>query len=194
MPLTPDIKDLDMVQNKCMELFDNGEKLGAVEICTRLMAMDGIPMHNPVHHFLLPAAMLTAANLISGSSREKMEKDLTKARERCKDIPGGICGNNGCCGAGVAAGTFASIWLGASPLSKESWGIANLITARALESVASLGGPRCCKRCCYLSLRGSIPAIRELIGLDLGSTEAVCNFHALSRECKKEDCPFYPGE
>ncbi len=194
MPLTPDSKHLDMVQDQCIALFDAGLELGAMELCARLMAMDGIPMHNPIHHFLLPAAMLTAANMRCGSPREKMIGDLAKARERSKDIPGGICGNNGCCGAAVAAGTFTSIWLNATPLSKGSWATANRITARALDSIASVDGPRCCKRNCFLALRGAIPVIRELLDVDLGSTDMSCAFHALSRECKKELCPFYPGE
>ena len=192
MPITPDSKDLDIVQDKCIEIFDASSSANVGEICAELMSIEGMPMHNPVHHYLLPAAMLTAANINSSSPREKLISDLAKARERCKDIPGGICGFNGCCGAGVSAGTFASVWLNASPLSKSAWSIANRITAEALMAVASVEGPRCCKRVCFLSLKASVPLIKELLDVDLGSPDFVCSFSHISRECKKELCPFYP--
>ena len=194
MPISADPKHIELIIEKCLDYYDSGLKAGAMDICTRLMALEDIPMHSPDHHFLLPAAMLTAAHISEGSARSKLISDLGKAKERSKDIPGGICGLNGCCGAGIAAGIFTSIWLGATPLSKESWATANRMTAAALASISSVDGPRCCKRDCYLALQGLIPVIKELTEVDLGRTSTYCGFYNRSRECKKELCPFYHGQ
>ena len=192
MPLLPDNGHMDLLRDACLTLFDEGEALGAMEIAARLMEAGELPMHCPYHHFLVPAALLTAAHIRNGNSREKLAADLNKARERSKDIPGGICGLNGCCGAAIGAGIFASIWRGTNPMSKGDWAAANRITGRALMAIGSVDGPRCCKRVCFLSLREAIPAIYEELGVDLGGTEMVCVHFSRSRECKKEACPFYP--
>lgn len=193
MPICAEPRQLDIIQQQCAAFFDSGLNTGAMDICTRLMALEDIPMHSPAHHFLIPAAMLTAAHISAASPRDKFLSDLKKARERSKDIPGGICGLCGCCGAGIAAGIFVSIWLGATPLSKGSWAAAHRATAAALAAIGSVDGPRCCKRDCYLGLKGAIPVIKEITGVDLGHTETYCAYHGLSRECKKDECPFYPG-
>lgn len=188
MPLLPDTNEMNLIQAACMSLFDEGESLGAMDICGHLMALEQLPVHCPSHHFLLPAALLTSAHIRSVSPREKLASDLAKARDRSKDIPGGICGNHGCCGAAIGAGIFASIWRGTNPLHKEDWASGARITASALESIGSVDGPRCC----FLSLRAAIPAIRREMQLDLGDTNMVCAHFSRSRECKKEACPFYP--
>lgn len=192
MPLLPDMSQMEQIEARCLELMAQGNPLSAVETAEQLMALPGLPMHCPYHHFLLPAALLTAARLRTGGTVEQLEKDLKTAKERAGSVPGGFCGQYGCCGAAIGAGIFASVWQGTSPLSKHGWADGNRLTARCLEEIATVEGPRCCKRVTYLALRAAIPAIRELLGVDLGEFPQVrCVYHENNRECRKEACPFF---
>ena len=150
-------------------------------------------MHSPYHHFLVPAALLTSAHMYQGSARDKVAADLKKAMERAGAVPGGICGNYGCCGAAVGVGIFGSIWQGTHPLAKSGWAASNELTARALAAIAGVEGPRCCKRVTFLSIGAAISAAKELLGVELGEEKPVqCTYFASSRECRGLACPFFP--
>ena len=93
----------------------------------------------------------------------------------------------------MSAGIFASVWQGTTPMSKTGWASANEITARALDSISSADGPRCCKRVTYLALSAAVPAARELLGVDAGEfSTPVCHYFKQNRECLKIKCPFFP--
>ena len=64
------------------------------------MDLEGLPMHCPPHHFMVPAVLLTACALQEGKTREELEKLLTEADKRAKKVLGGFCGNYGNCGVG----------------------------------------------------------------------------------------------
>lgn len=193
MPLLPDAGHMDAIDSKCREIFSAGAPSGALEIARALLDLEGLPMHCPYHHYLTAAALLTSAALNSGSTQEELLVLLKTARERAASIPGGSCGQFGCCGAAVSTGIFASVWQGITPLSKAGWSAANEMTARALASISTAAGPRCCKRVTYLALRAAIPAAQELLGVDVGgfSTPA-CRHFSQNRQCLGGDCPFFP--
>lgn len=194
MPMLPNPDRMEKIRAYCMELMEQGEPLGAIEIANRLMKLPELPMHSPYHHFLVPAALLTAARLADGN-HEALEKDLAVAMERSGQIPGGICGLYGCCGAAIGAGIFASIYQKTTPTSKRGWAADNAMTARCLQSVASVEGPRCCKRVTWLTLQAAIPAAKELLGVDLGTVSNIsCEYYTNNRECRGKDCPFFPAE
>lgn len=194
MPMLPDARHMDQIDAKCLEIFSAGTPNGAFEIAEALMDLDGLPMHSPYHHYLTAAAMLTSTVLNCGCTEEKLRALLKAARERASQIPGGFCGQFGCCGVAVSAGIFASVWQGTTPLSKTGWAAGNEMTARALASVASCNGPRCCKRVTYLALSSAIPAARELLDVDVGEFPAVaCHHYKNNRECLGGNCPFFPG-
>lgn len=193
MPMLPDPGHMDTIDSKCLEIFSAGAPDGALEIAKALMDLDGLPMHCPYHHYLTAAALLTSAALHSGYPEEKLRSLLKTARERAASVPGGYCGQFGCCGAAVSVGIFASVWQGTTPLSKTGWAAANEMTARALTAVASADGPRCCKRVTYLALSSAIPAARELLSVDAGGFSApVCHHFKQNRECLGAACPFFP--
>lgn len=194
--MLPSPEGMQMITDKCLQLFDSSSgALNAAGIAVELLALPELPMHCPDHHFLVPAALLTAAHRAAGHDRAALDRDLRKARARIASLKGGICGEYGCCGAAVGAGVFASIWNKTAPLSKEHWAAGNQLTARCLASIATVEGPRCCKRVTYLTLRAALPACRELLGLDLGEfPQLSCQHHQRSKECREQDCPFYPGE
>ncbi len=195
MPVLPDPQQMDLLEAACLSLFDEGIPRSALHVADALMDLPELPMHCPGHHYLLPAALLTAAHLYCGNPRDKLRADLTLAKQRASIIPGGVCGQYGCCGAAVGAGIFACIWQKTAPLSRKGWAAGNQITARCLASIAEVEGPRCCKRVTYLTLSAAVPAAKELWGLDLGENTAVrCRHYPKNRECRKLDCPFYPEE
>lgn len=192
MALFPDTEQMNQIEARCLELMEAGERLGAVAVAEQLMALPGLPMHCPYHHFLMPAALLTAARMSAGGTVEELARDLKLAKERAGTVPGGMCGQCGCCGAAIGAGIFASVWQGTTPLSRDGWAAGNRLTARCLEEIASVEGPRCCKRVTYLTLRAVIPAARELLGVELGDFPQVrCAYHAHNRECRGAECPFF---
>ncbi len=193
--MLPSPERMQMITDKCLELFDSGSNLNAAQVAIELLSLPELPMHCPDHHFLVPAALFTAAHSHLGNSKAALEKDLRKTRARVSSLQGGICGEYGCCGAAVGAGVFASIWNKTAPLSKEHWAAGNELTARCLASIATVEGPRCCKRVTYLTLQAAMPASRELLGVDLGEfPHIVCQHHQRSKECREQACPFFPPQ
>lgn len=191
--MTGNPEEMENLQKLCLDLFDRGETLSATEVASRLLDEPALPMHSPDHHFLVPAALLTAAHMHAGSSRQALEQALKLAFQRAQNVPGGICGQYGCCGAAVGAGLFASVWNGTTPLSKTGWAAANELTARCLAAVASVEGPRCCKRVTYLAVGEAERSAEELLGVSLGEgKKPVCSHFSHNRECRGTACPFFP--
>ena len=146
-------------------------------------------MHGPEHHFLVPAVLLTSYYNVIGQKDIK-EKRLRITRERAKKIPGGICGNYGNCGAGVGAGLFISVILGATPLTGESWGLANEITGNILLKVGKIGGPRCCKRNSFLAIEEASKFVDKKLGIKLyeyDKHETICKFKRFNKQCIKRE-------
>lgn len=177
----------------CLSVFDAGQPCQPVEIAERLMDCESVAMHCPEHHFIVPAALLTAARLAQGAKRETLEKDLSLAAQRASKIAGGFCGECGCCGAAIGCGIFAAVLTSASPKKEANWAQVNQMTARCLEHVASVDGPRCCKRVTYLSISEAIRQSPALLGLDLGEVpEITCRRFTQSKECRGVKCPYFP--
>ena len=87
-----------------------------------------------------------------------------------------------------------SLVTGATPLSRAEWRLANLMTSDSLRAVAEAGGPRCCKRDVFLSLRTAVDFLKTELKVALPAEEPVtCEWSPLNRECLKEACPFYRG-
>lgn len=162
-----------------------------LNIVEDIMQHPAVKMHGPEHHFLVPAALVTAYYNIKGLSGEK-EKALKMARERAEKVPGGFCGLNGACGAGIGTGIFISIITGSTPLAAEEWKLSNLMTARSLDLIARSGGPRCCKRDTFIALRVAAEFLEELNGVKLPiNPEIICRYYPLNKECLKHNCVFF---
>lgn len=183
--------DYDLVTSTCLEEYARPEAtpLGLLE---KLMDLPGVPMHDPVHHYIMPAMLLTMAARSRGLGQERLKELLETAEQRARKLLPGFCGWWGACGAAVGCGVFASVWTGASPKIEANWAKVNQFTARCLGRVASVDGPRCCKRTSFLALTEAIPAARELLGLELGEApDPACSWSAYNRECRQDGCPFY---
>lgn len=162
-----------------------------INMAIDLMKHPAIKMHGPEHHFLVPAVLISAYLNKVGKIEDK-ERLLNEGKKRSKNVLGGFCGFYGACGAGVGCGIYMSLILEATPLSKESWGICNLMTSKSLENISSFGGPRCCKRDSFVAIKSAIDFTEEYLNVELDKNENIlCEFMNLNKECLKEKCKFY---
>ncbi|HUL57691.1 MAG TPA: DUF5714 domain-containing protein [Anaeromyxobacteraceae bacterium] len=177
----------DVIERCCAA----AEGVDPLEIARTVMRHPKVKLHGPEHHFLVPAALLAADANARGVPEEK-PRLLAEARRRSEPVAGGFCGLQGACGAAIGAGIYVSLTTGATPLSAEAWGLANGATAQALDVLARVGGPRCCKRTTGLVLLAAVKYARERLGVELGGRAAPCEVSDLNAECIRGRCPFYP--
>lgn len=184
-----------VVTEACLHAYRTEATIDPILLSVEIMKQPEFPMHAPIHHQLVPAVLLTAARKVQGRPIEMLERDLSLARERAACVPGGACGNMGACGACVGVGIAISLLTDASPLSTTGWVYANRGTAHALDAIAEVGGPRCCKRTTWLSTMRARELFESILNHPLKWTDkVVCEFHDRNRECLREACPFYPSE
>lgn len=182
----------DEIKLVCYRMLEERKALALNKGFDKIMELEDIPMHCPYHHFILPAVMLTMAAIDEKKSTKELEEWLNLAEERGKMVPGGFCGNCGTCGSAVGMGIFASVYTGASPMTSNSWQVANETTGRSLIKISEYPGPRCCKRTAYLSAQATVPFVNEKLGTNFtidGKIE--CKFSRFNAECLRDDCPFF---
>lgn len=159
------------------------------EIMEQMMSMSSCYMHGPEHHTMVGSALLTAYKNAGGDI--ELKTALCEMQKRAKQVPGGACGFWGACGAGISTGMYVSIALKATPLAKETWGLSNQMTARALEAIGKNGGPRCCKRDSYLAIREAVKFTNEKLGVKIETNQPTCSRSDMNNQCIGENCPFY---
>lgn len=159
-----------------------------IEIINKMMALPFCHMHGPEHHIMVGAALLTAYKNAGGSI--DLMKALSEIKSRGQQVPGGACGFWGACGAGISAGIFISVISGSTPLSGEPWGLSNRMTAKALEAIGAVGGPRCCKRDSFLSILAAVDFVKEHFGIEMEKPKIVCGHSAKNNQCLGARCPF----
>lgn len=162
-----------------------------LEILEKMMSLPFCHMHGPEHHVMVGAALLTAYKNAGGEVN--LPSALKEIHSRGKAVPGGACGFWGACGAGVSAGQFVSIVTGSTPLAVEAWGLSNRMTAKALDSIGTVGGPRCCKRDSYLSVLAAIDFAAEHLNVHMQKTMPVCTRSGRNNQCIGRRCPFMGG-
>lgn len=180
-------KGVDSVVGYCIKETSKNP----IEVLENMMAMPFCHMHGPEHHILVGAALLTA--YYNAGGKIELLAALKEMIARGSRIPGGACGFWGSCGAAVGTGMFMSIISGATPLTGESWGQANLMTAQALQSIGKVGGPRCCKRNSYLSVEAAVKYIAETKNVFLEMKPVMCSRTNLNNQCIGRRCPFHPS-
>ena len=162
-----------------------------IEIAIEMMQDSSINMHGPEHHYLVSASLLVAYKNAGGDI--DFENSLQKTLERAKNVPGGICGMWGSCGAGIASGIFISVITGATPVSEKEWSLANEMTSKSLDIISKNGGPRCCKRNSFLAISKATAFVKDIFDITLEMPEKViCDFYPRNIQCRKADCLYYP--
>jgi hypothetical protein len=179
----------DLIERYCTA----ADSRAPIAMAVTLMRDPRLKMHGPEHHFLVPAVLLAAFCTATGRSDEERVKLLAKARRRAEQVPGGFCGFNGSCGAGIGTGIFLSLATGATPLARNQWGLANLMTSESLRAIASCGGPRCCKRTSFLAIEEARRFMARELGVRLPpEASPACEFADRNNECLAEACPYNP--
>lgn len=163
-----------------------------VALARAVMHHPKVKMHGSEHHFLTPAALLTAWCNVRREPEERKRALVAEAKRRGSQVPGGTCGYWGACGAGIGAGIFVSLVTGATPRSKEPWALAQAMTAEVLATYAKVGGPRCCKRNTWLALLTASAFARKHLDTALVARGPRCEFSPMNPDCHRERCPFHP--
>lgn len=180
---------MDIIEKYCINTIETNPLKMAME----LMKNPSINMHGPEHHYLVPAVLLASYYNATDETNMKPKK-LAVAKSRAKEVKGGFCGFYGNCGAAVGTGIYISLILGATPLTKESWGLANLMTGTALISMGKIGGPRCCKRNVFTAIKEASKFTYENFNIklyDYENEKILCSFRGRNKECLKTQCPYY---
>lgn len=177
-------KGMDVIISMCLKESSQNP----IEIIRTMMNASFCHMHGPEHHVMVGAALLTAYKNAGGNI--ELKDALIEMMHRGKAVPGGACGFWGACGAGISAGMFVSIISGSTPLSTESWGLANKMTSKALDAIGSIGGPRCCKRDSYLSILAAIEYVKEHFGIEMDASDIQCSHYKQKNQCIGNRCPF----
>lgn len=176
-----------------IETYCNQSRLtDPLEMAVFLMRNPVVKMHGPEHHFLVPAVLIAAYYNQKDDSHKKKYK-LAIARKRAESVPGGYCGSHGTCGAAIGSGIFVSIITGSTPLSEEEWTLSNRMTSEALMDIANQGGPRCCKRDSFTSIKKAVVFLEENFDTRLPVKDIHCEFSSRNKQCKFDDCMYYPG-
>lgn len=163
-----------------------------IVILEKMMSMPTCRMHGPEHHVLVGAALLTAYHNAGGNI--ELSEALEELYTRATAVPGAACGLWGACGACISTGQFLSIVTGSGPLAQEPWGMCIQMTSNALNSLAQIGGPRCCKRDSYLSVLAAIDFAAEQLSIHMDKTMPVCTRSEQNRQCIGSRCPFFGGK
>lgn len=179
------IKGIDSIFGICL----SEKSKNPIEILNKMMKLSFCHMHGPEHHIMVGAALLTAYKNAGGEI--DLKNKLMAMKNRGQNVPGGVCGYWGACGAGISTGIFISLISDASPLSNESFGLANLMTSKSLEAIGKIGGPRCCKRDSYLSILAAIDFVKEKFGIEMEKEEVMCSFISENNQCINIRCPFF---
>ena len=159
-----------------------------IAIVEKMMSLPFCHMHGPEHHVMVGAALLTAYKNAGGDI--DLHSSLAEMMNRGKSVPGGACGFWGACGAGISSGMFISIISKSTPLAEEPFALSHKMTARALEQIGEIGGPRCCKRDSFLSILAAVDFVKEHFDIEMEEQEIVCSYSAYNNQCIGKRCPF----
>ena len=162
-----------------------------LELFERVIALRQVHMHGPEHHIIVPCVLLTAYRNNGGAI--DLEPALKEAVRRASQVPGGTCGYWGVCGAAAGAGIYMSILTGSNPVHKDAWPIPQRLVADILNTLADVGGPRCCKRTGRLAITRAAAFTEELLGAEMPLGKVACRYFHENRECLFRDCPYFPA-
>lgn len=161
-----------------------------IKLIFDIMQTDYINIHGPEHHILDGSCFLTAMH--NAGVKFDLEAALDEMIVRGQKMPGAICGQWGVCGSSASVGAALAILHETGPLSNNQYYKDNLnYVSKALEKIAQVGGPRCCKRNAFLSLLTAIDFVKEQYGVKLETHEVSCIFSEENAQCLKTKCPFF---
>ncbi|MDO5844974.1 MAG: DUF5714 domain-containing protein [Methanocorpusculum sp.] len=174
-------------------ICSNTKSKNPIEIAKEIMKSPSVHTHGPEYHIIVGASLLAAYKNAGG--KVDIDSALTAVIQRGKMVPGGFCGLAGACGAGISSGIFLSAALKTNPLSEKNWALGNLLTSECLKNISEYGGPRCCKRDSFTSIKTAVKFVEKHFGIKMElPDELICEFSKQNHECLKEKCPYYQIE
>ena len=155
----------------------------------RVRQHPAVPMHGPEHHALVPAVILSVARALGAPiGDEEIRAGLTRGAQ----VPGGVCGFWGVCGAAIGAGIAAAILLESTPVQASPRQRSQRLTARVMDAVADIEAGRCCQRESWVALTTLSALSGEHLGLHLPAEATVrCRQYQQNHECIYSDCPLW---
>ena len=166
------------------------ETTDPIAMAKNVMKNDFVSIHGPEHHFLDGACFLKAIH--NAKPFFNLEEALDELANRSIRMPGAMCGYWGMCGSVASIGAALSVLHKTSPLSDDEHYKEHMeYTSRVIKRMSEIGGPRCCKRNAFLSIREGIMFIKEKYGIELPFHEISCEFSPLNKQCIGPRCPFH---
>jgi MoaA/NifB/PqqE/SkfB family radical SAM enzyme/ubiquinone/menaquinone biosynthesis C-methylase UbiE len=148
-----------------------------------------IPMHGPEHHAMIPGVVLACYRNCGGAIGDK---EILTGIDRGGDVPGGVCGFWGACGAAIGIGIGVSTILAATPLTPGPRQLAQEFTGRILSLLAHRKGGRCCQRETYIALTEAARLSSQLLSIPLRAKAALhCDQYLHNKECIRKQCPLW---
>lgn len=149
-----------------------------------------VPLNGPEHHFIVPGVITAVYRNLGGNITDS---DIKTAILRGKDVPGGVCGFWGACGATIGAGIAFSAILSSSPLTPEARKIVQEVVSEIAFSISEIEAARCCRRESLSVLLKVEELSDNLLPLKIRAGESdVCNQFRQNRECPGKLCRFFP--
>ncbi|MDO8947698.1 MAG: DUF5714 domain-containing protein [Desulfocapsaceae bacterium] len=148
-----------------------------------------IPMHGPEHHAMIPGILLACYRNCGGAISSK---EILTAINRGADVPGGVCGFWGACGAAIGIGIGVATIFSATPLTPGPRQLAQEFSGRILMALAAHKGSRCCQRETYIALTETARLSTEMLSVSLRTeAELHCNQYLHNKECIRKQCPLW---
>jgi len=156
-----------------------------------LIKHPAIQMHGPEHHYLVSCALLAALRNLGKFKID--DSTFDKAISRGKRILFGSCGLWGVCGAAAGVGIAVSIATKANMMSDKERSLSMQATSEALNEIAKIGGPRCCKASTFAAIEAAAKFFERKLGIKFSSLEnpRPCYFKVLNEECLGDRCPYF---
>jgi MoaA/NifB/PqqE/SkfB family radical SAM enzyme/SAM-dependent methyltransferase len=160
-----------------------------IALLTLIRSHPAIPMHGPEHHAMIPGILLACYRNCGG---EIGSKEILTAISRGSDVPGGVCGFWGACGAALGIGIGVATIFAATPLTAGPRQLAQEFSGRILLALAGRKGGRCCQRETYIALRETARLSSEMLSLSLrAEAEIHCDQYLRNKECIRKQCPLW---
>lgn len=162
-----------------------------ITIVKSLMHSDFINIHGPEHHFLDGASFMKA--LHNAGMEFDFEKALDLLAERTIKMPGAMCGYWGICGSIASIGAVLAVLDGTGPLSSDDTYKDHMaFTSSIINYMSKIGGPRCCKRNAFISIKNGVNYAREHYHVELELDEPIkCELSFWNKQCISSRCPFH---
>ena len=117
---------------------------------------------------------------------------LEQLKDRTMKMPGAMCGLWGICGDVASLGASLSILHKTGPLSNDNYYKDHMLfTAKVLNKMSTIGGPRCCKRNAFITIQSAVEFVNEHYNSQMQIDKITCDYSKFNQQCLKNKCPFF---